>query len=243
MAERSSVSTLASALAALQRSARRNTDVYASAVVALSSSAKPHVGRRVTLSGDVSRHVGRYGPDDVEPLTHFHSVTAPSMAVGALYRDLTMRAPAFDDDTGLIAVTLMLRYQRMTGLPITTAMLHRLFITAALVASKTHHDCRAIDNGALARLFSVQLIDLNLMERRFLAGVDFRVAVFASDLEATLAELARAPEVAAVCESDSDDNSHGPPLAGNQRLSRHGAAAAVDVGLPDDELPSSDTID
>jgi len=196
MAERSSVSTLASALAALQRSARRNTDVYASAVVALSSSAKPHVGRRVTLSGDVSRHVGRYGPDDVEPLTHFHSVTAPSMAVGALYRDLTMRAPAFDDDTGLIAVTLMLRYQRMTGLPITMAMLHRLFITAVLLASKTHHD-RSIRNSSMARIFGLPLRELNCMERRLLAAVDFRAVVYADDVRAALVELTDANSSAA----------------------------------------------
>ena len=201
-------------------------------------------GRRAQLAGTAAeKHVGRYDLDDVEPVTRFHSVATPATSLAVMYGHLTARSAAFDDDTGLIAVTLMLRYQRTAGLPITMAMLHRVFLTAALVASKTHHDCRAIDNGTLARLFSVQLIDLNLMERRFLAGVDFRVAVFASDLEATLAELVRAPEVAADGESDSDDASHGPPLAGNQRLSRHGAAAAVDVGLPDDELPSSDTID
>jgi hypothetical protein len=172
-------SNLAWAIDALECSARRNTELHATAA---------SVGHKMELSATTTAHVGRYDPDDVEPLTHFHTTELPKTGVADMYRHLADRAPAFDDDTGLIAVTLMLRYQRMTGLPITMAMLHRLFITAVLVASKFHHE-RGVRSSAMARRFGIRLQEMNLLERCLVVAIDYRCMVVESDVDDALADL------------------------------------------------------
>ena len=134
------------------------------------------LGRRAGAADRQAPFVGRWIVGaDVEPLTFFHSLDVPAMPLAALYRRVRNFWPKrFEDDTlGLYAVVLLLRYQAHTTLPVTSAMLHRLFMAAILVAAKVHLD-DPVTNSRFAARIGLHPKELARMERALLLGIGYR---------------------------------------------------------------------
>ena len=136
---------------------------------------------RAELADRTKPFVQRYADDDVEPLTWFHSREAPDSALIAVFASMAKRIRTFDAATGRAAVVLMRRYSDHTGLAITTFMVHRLFLAAMLVAAKAHHD-QVVRNRDFAKIFSLQLAELNRLECAFCIGIDWCAQVSIDDL-------------------------------------------------------------
>eukprot|EP00672_Neobodo_designis_P020425 CAMPEP_0174843466 /NCGR_PEP_ID=MMETSP1114-20130205/10538_1 /TAXON_ID=312471 /ORGANISM="Neobodo designis, Strain CCAP 1951/1" /LENGTH=280 /DNA_ID=CAMNT_0016077691 /DNA_START=182 /DNA_END=1024 /DNA_ORIENTATION=+ len=170
---------LEGSLAAVLRLASTNTNEYLRYHVA---SAHPR------LSATARQHVKRFDAVDFEPLTYFHSRDLPAIPLADIHANLCRRVSTFDDATGLVAVVLMLRFSEMTQLPLTSHMLHRLFLAALLVAAKAHHDA-VLKNADFAKVSGLTLSELNRMERTFAAAIGYGALVTSAHLDAALADL------------------------------------------------------
>uniref|UniRef100_A0A7S1LS72 Cyclin N-terminal domain-containing protein n=1 Tax=Neobodo designis TaxID=312471 RepID=A0A7S1LS72_NEODS len=152
------------------------------------------------------RAVRRYDTSDPEPKTLFHSKRPAPLPVAAVFENLAKRVPTFDAATGLVAAVLMLRFQRASGLPLTTAMLHRLYLACLVVAAKAHHDAVA-KNSAIAKLSGVSTSELNRLEAELLRALDFRCLVTAEQVEAAVLLLTEPDSPCALTLTCSDDAS------------------------------------
>jgi len=148
--------------------------------------------------------IGRYDATDSEPLTYFHSRTPPATPLVAIYQTLAARVDTYDDVTALMAAALVLRFERMTGLPLTSHMIHRLYLAALLVASKAHHDA-VLRNKDFARVVGISVAELNRIESTLLRALDFRCHVKNSDV----AQLATMLSVEQADDDEEDDEADG----------------------------------
>ena len=158
-------------------------EANAAAYVEAANSPSSDAGGRIDIPASAQPFVKSYGPGQPEPLTWFHSRSVPAFSLSRL--SLSLRHPnwSYDEGSALIAAALMVRFSAGTGLPLTALMMHRLFLAAALVTAKVHHDVYP-RNGDFAAATGLQLPELNRLEAALLRGVEWRVGVDAADVAA-----------------------------------------------------------
>mmetsp|Transcript_18329 Transcript_18329/g.56884 ORF Transcript_18329/g.56884 Transcript_18329/m.56884 type:complete len:303 (-) Transcript_18329:746-1654(-) len=177
---------VASALAALERVAADNTAAYARADPAVLDRAR----------NSAANAIGRFdrdGAGDAEPQTVFHSSAVPSFGLARFVAPLRrckdasaatgvgcLAAAATGDDdfesAAMMAVALVLRHGDATGLPLTSHMLHRLFLAALLVAAKAHHDVPPSTPG-FARATGMDAAEMGRLEAALCVQLEWRIVV------------------------------------------------------------------
>eukprot|EP00672_Neobodo_designis_P002817 CAMPEP_0174878856 /NCGR_PEP_ID=MMETSP1114-20130205/82968_1 /TAXON_ID=312471 /ORGANISM="Neobodo designis, Strain CCAP 1951/1" /LENGTH=444 /DNA_ID=CAMNT_0016114245 /DNA_START=53 /DNA_END=1388 /DNA_ORIENTATION=- len=189
----SSMTVVESALTRLHVIAAANTDAYNNKGDEIETRA-----RNVT-DGVIRRYDRSCG--DTEPQTVFHSQQLPNFGltrfIGPL-RKSTVRgvgclsSQVTDADEfeaiAMMAASLVLRHEDATGLPLTSLMLHRLFLAALLVAAKAHHDVPPT-TPAFARATGMDPAEMGRLEVTLCVHLDFRLHVGAVHIATALGVL------------------------------------------------------
>ena len=100
-----------------------------------------------------------------------------------------LRGTDCDDSLAMAAAVLTVRFCATSGTPLTSKMMHRLFIAALHVAIKTHSD-RYFRNDAFALLSGLRCLEMNLLEAALLGGLEWRCLVEARHVAPVVANPA-----------------------------------------------------
>lgn len=190
------------------------------------------------LSPRARRHVLEECNEAIhEPVTVFHSGVVPPVSLVELNVAMMRPETGMTTTTAAIAVALFRRYEVATGLAVTTLMMHRLFITALLVATKTHQDA-VCGNYVVALASGIPCAELNRLEAALLIALDWRSLVTDDDLAALVAPLCTTTSSAA--ESALPQLMKRVPSWGTVTTSESGASIIMTPRpLSTDELPTS----
>lgn len=107
--------------------------------------------------------------------THFHSLYDPQMSVEEyVYR--VGRYVQCTRECFVIAIILLIRYQKNTNHPICPLNVHRLIITSLLVAAKSRDDV-LVSNEYYNQLGGLPDREINYLERYFLTDIEWSTYV------------------------------------------------------------------
>jgi hypothetical protein len=178
-------------LRSLELTAAAATLAYQEAHAAAELAGDGGAHREQDVLSAMSDQVKRFDPTDAEPLTVFHSRDIPPITLNDVRCDLARRAALCDANTVLVAVALMLRFSGNTRLPLTSHMLHRLFLAALVIAAKAHHDA-VPPNRTIARVVGIPVRELCRLELAFARGLDWACIVTLQELDTAIDNVAHA---------------------------------------------------
>lgn len=137
------------------------------------------------------------------PDSPFRSRYAPPVTI-ADYAGRIVKYCLCGEDIVKVAVVLMLRYCRATNQNVSVSNVHRLLLTAIVIAIKMSQDVYYA-NGYYAKVGGIQLHELNALEQAFVTGLKFSTHVSRDEIVPLEAALTRAvttlPTAAAVAKA------------------------------------------
>ncbi|KJE88956.1 cyclin [Capsaspora owczarzaki ATCC 30864] len=123
------------------------------------------------LSNLLDQLISRNDPLPVAKLTHFHAKSPPQINIQLYLQRFAKYAPVGNECFVLLLVYLDRLVQR-TGSIITSLNIHRLLLTAILIASKFCQD-KYYTNRHFSKVGGLPLNELNMLELEFLTHLDF----------------------------------------------------------------------
>lgn len=113
------------------------------------------------------------------PLTRFHSKAAPAITPLAYLTRIT----TFINVDPCILIILLFYIDKLSGFfSINSLTVHRFLIAAVCCGSKALSDSFAT-NSRYAKVGGVELVEMNMLEREFLAAIEWRLATSGAMLD------------------------------------------------------------